>query len=239
MSTPKKAAAPAATTAKKEPSVSTDDLLREAKDSQTAAAKTPVIKSDLDNSADNINKAAEEQKNQLINDPRAAAAHPELKDINQPAGQSPVGAEGIAGVPFYPAGGYTGGSRQDNATPKLSFEIDDNAISQLRDVLYSSTPAERKKLRDLLNEFDEEPKIANIQSAANVAEVKPELTPEEIKDNLHTARLSKYGQGYVVASKPGAHETVFSAQTWNMLSSDKEGYKRVVSVPQEVAGLNK
>lgn len=82
-------------------------------------------------------------------------------------------------------------------------------------------------------------KVEDLEGKLQVANEKPEETVAATSaESLHTQRLKKYGQGYLVC-KRGSHQTVFSAIAWKNLGKDKAGWEIIVNEPPEVKALKK
>lgn len=120
------------------------------------------------------------------------------------------------------------------------FQLDEEDLMMLRKALFKSTPEQRKKLKDLLAEFDTEPAApaAAIASSAAV-QAKPELTEEEKLEAEEKETLQKYGAGYVKAVNGSGMPTIFSARAWSLMGPDKDGWKRKVETPAELRGFKK
>ncbi len=63
---------------------------------------------------------------------------------------------------------------------------------------------------------------------------------KEGANKLHTERVKKYGQGYIVAKRAQV-ETIFTRRAWDNLggAQNKDGWKQVVEMPPEIAHLKK
>jgi len=95
-------------------------------------------------------------------------------------------------------------------------------------VVVDNTPAPETNEERLAREQREEQERKDLEAQQRAAE----------KQRLHELNVRNHGEGYITA-KNGEMQTIFSRKTWDLLGVNKNGWKQVIAVPDEVAALNK